>query len=113
MCSRFETEVFVTRSRGSDDFAFGFESCTHAGGGNVHEPDFLEPARENVFDSSGNVDEVGENAGEFFFVNGHMSFDAETLAGGLEPEDGLSHDGAEGAPLLEFEFGVDGLFVVA
>ena len=46
-------------SRGCDDFTLGFEGCTHAGGGYVHEPDFFEPAREDVFDGAGNVDEVG------------------------------------------------------
>ena len=49
----------------------------------------------------------------FFFVDGHVGFDAKTLAGRFKPEDGLPHDGTEGAPLLEFEFGVDGFLVVA
>lgn len=113
LCSGLEAEVFVTRSGGSDDFAFGFEGGTHAGGGDVHEPDFFEPTREDMFDSAGDVDEVGEDSGKFFFVGGHVGFDTETFAGGLEPEDGLSHDGAEGTPLLELKFGVDGFLVVA
>lgn len=87
LCGRFESEVFVTRSRGCDDLTFGFEGRADAGGGYVKEPDFFEPTREDVLDRTGDVDEVGEDTGEFFFVNGHVGFNAETFAGGLEPED--------------------------
>lgn len=113
LCSGFETEVFITRTGGGNDLAFGFLSGADAGGGYVEEPDFFEPARENVLDGAGDMDEVCEDAGEFFFVNGHVGFNAETLTGRLEPEDGLPHDGTEGAPLLEFEFGIDSFLVVA
>ena len=95
------------------EHSFSFLGGTDAGGGYVEEPDFFEPAREDVFDGTGNVDKVSEDTGEFFFVDSHMGFDAETLAGRFKPEDGLPHDGTEGAPLLEFEFGVDGFLVVA
>lgn len=113
LCGGFESEVFISGTGGGDDLAFGFEGGAYASGGYVHEPDFFEPAREDVFDRAGNVDEVGEHTGEFFFVDGHVGFDAETFAGGFEPEDSLTHDGTEGAPLLELEFRVDGFLVIA
>ena len=59
LCGGFESEVLVTRTGGGDDLAFSFLGGAHAGGGYVEEPDFFEPAREDVFDGTGNVDEVG------------------------------------------------------
>ena len=66
-----------------------------------------------MFEVAGDGEEVGEDTGEFFFVNSHMGFDAEPLARGLEPEDKLPHDGAEGTPVCKLEFRVDGFLVIA
>lgn len=113
LCGGLETEVFGFVVGCGDDTAVDFLVGRDAGDGYVEEPNFFEPTGEGVFEVAGDSEEVSEGPRKFFFVDGHVGLDAETLARGLEPEDCLPHDGTEGAPLLELEFGVDGFLVVA
>jgi len=113
LCGGLKTEVFGFVVRCGDDAAVNFLVGRDASDCDIEKPDFFEPSGEGVFEIAGDSEEVGEGSGKFFFVDGHVGLDAETFARGLEPEDGLPHDGTEGAPLLELEFGVDGFLVVA
>ena len=92
---------------------FFFVIRRDSGDGDVEKPDFFKPAREGVLNRAGNGDEVIERTGEVLFVNGHVCFDTKTLAGRLEPEDCLPHNGTKGTPLFEFELGIYGFLEVA